>query len=225
MKSQAGYVPSSMKPEQNNEFILYICLFFINKEKDNQLWSIELIKFPNQHSQFKDPYPYLARIGVQKSKQAGLIKFLVLLLVPGLVKRTIDKSGGAKNKSHFLREINNNQRSKFQKITFLFSYLFIKPCFGAQEDLKNELLIECRYELVGHTLFLDHWLLRYGLASPEDLFRALQASPEAILPSPGRRTREMLRPGLIGVWNLTRGIWKSKVSDMVYGFISNFSSN
>ncbi len=67
----------------------------------------------------------------------------------------------------------NNQRSKYKTITFLFFNLLVKHCYDAQDDLRNELLIKCRYELIGHTLFLGHWLLRYGLASPVDLFRAL----------------------------------------------------
>ncbi len=51
-----------------------------------------------------------------------------------------------------------------------------------------------RYDLIGQSLFLAHLLLRYCLASPEDLFSALLASSKAILLSPGRRTCEMLRP-------------------------------
>ena len=51
----------------------------------------------------------------------------------------------------------------------------------------NLSLNKCRYELKGHTLLLDHWLLRYGLA--------LLASPR--LASPGRLTCEMLRPDFL----------------------------
>ncbi len=61
--------------------------------------------------------------------------------------------------------------------------------------------MKCRCELIGHTLLSDHWLLRYGQTSPEDLFRALLASPRAKLPSPGRRTDEMLRPEKVHVFS------------------------
>ena len=64
-----------------------------------------------------------------------------------------------------------------------------------------------RYKLMGHTLFWDHWLLRYGKASPQDLFKAKQAGPGVKCLSPGRRTCDLLRPEFMGL-----GPWLSPIS-------------
>ncbi len=49
-------------------------------------------------------------------------------------------------------------------VVFFNSCNWFQHGFDAQDGLGNELLIKRRYKLIGHTLFLDHWLLRYGLA-------------------------------------------------------------
>ncbi len=85
---------------------------------------------------------------------------------------------------HIPKIFNNHS---FKELHFYFSIIH---CFDAQ----YELLIKRRYELIGHSLMLDHWLLRYSLVSPQDLFSALLVSPGAILLSPRRLTCEMLRP-------------------------------
>ncbi len=50
---------------------------------------------------------------------------------------------------------------------------------------------------MGHTFLWDHWWLRYGQASPHDLFRpevGEEAGPGVKLLSPGRRMCDLLRP-------------------------------
>ncbi len=61
---------------------------------------------------------------------------------------------------------------------FAMNFLFFNRHWSLW-PFRNELLVKCRCELIGHTLFWNHWLLRYGQTGPQDLLRALLASPRA----------------------------------------------
>ena len=56
--------------------------------------------------------------------------------------------------------------------------------------------MKCRCELMGHTLFWAHWLLRYGQTSSTDLFRTLLSIPGAKMLKPRKSDLRNARPEL-----------------------------
>ncbi len=111
---------------------------------------------------------YWKSVNCDKSgSDSSLSNFFSIPLVLGLVWRRVGKSGGITGKSHFLCKsrttLLHNHKYHFDTI---YLNLFNGALFEMSDGSSNQFLVKRRCESIGHTLFWDHWLLRYGHTSP-----------------------------------------------------------